>query len=182
MTDLGRRRHDVRERTSASRTTTGCSARATSAAITASYDGFAADPGTFHLSWSDERGSDPDVYYATFPSTSPRDRISTSRRVQVVRLGTRRRIRDVRFDDVRRERLSGLARPLRLTARSGSLVLVFEPERVRRASRRGSRCRRLPRCRRARTSMSVTAAGPSLTRRTNVRFDVDRPRAPRRSR
>ncbi len=33
------------------------------------YDGLAGDSGNFHLSWSDERGSDPDVYYAFFPST-----------------------------------------------------------------------------------------------------------------
>ena len=33
------------------------------------YDGMAGDAGIFHLSWSDERGSDPDVYYAYFPST-----------------------------------------------------------------------------------------------------------------
>ncbi len=34
------------------------------------YDGLAADAGNFHLSWSDERGSDPDVYYATLPSAA----------------------------------------------------------------------------------------------------------------
>ncbi len=34
------------------------------------HDGLAGDSGTFHLSWSDERGGDPDVYYAFFPSTA----------------------------------------------------------------------------------------------------------------
>jgi PKD domain/BNR repeat-like domain len=31
------------------------------------YDGLAADGGNFYLSWSDERGSDPDVYFAFVP-------------------------------------------------------------------------------------------------------------------
>ena len=32
------------------------------------YDGLAADGGNFYLSWSDERGSDPDVYFAWVPA------------------------------------------------------------------------------------------------------------------
>ncbi len=43
--------------------------RAYSTGYHGDYDGLAYDAGTFYVSWSDERGSDPDVYFAPFPAS-----------------------------------------------------------------------------------------------------------------
>ncbi|MFI5180209.1 MAG: PKD domain-containing protein [Thermoanaerobaculia bacterium] len=55
------------------------------------YDGLAADGGSFYLSWSDERGSDPGVYFAwvpeTFDGSTPDANVSAQQVYEAVRQG-----------------------------------------------------------------------------------------------
>ena len=137
-----------------------------------SYDGIAADAGNFYLSWSDERGSDPDVYYATFPtnvSAGPDFNVSAVQLYAAARAGE-----SASFDLVTTG-VNGFSGTLALSASpaisgltysfSSPSVSAGQPSRLSVSSTAA-----VPP---GTYLISVAAAGPTSTRQTNVRFTVD---------
>ncbi len=137
-----------------------------------SYDGIAADSGNFYLSWSDERGSDPDVYYATFPtnvSAGPDFNVSAVQLYAAARAGE-----SASFDLVTTG-VNGFSGTLALSASpaisgltysfSSPSVSAGQPSRLSVSSTAA-----VPP---GTYLISVAAAGPTSTRQTNVRFTVD---------
>jgi hypothetical protein len=135
------------------------------------YDGMAGDAGIFHLSWSDERGSDPDVYYAYFPSTvaaGPDFNVSARQVYASVRAGESTTV------DLTTSAANGFAGSLSLSASppvpglsytfSSASVTAGQPAQLTVSS--------TPAVLPGTYLVSVAAAGPSFTRQTNVRFDV----------
>jgi hypothetical protein len=135
------------------------------------YDGMAGDAGIFHLSWSDERGSDPDVYYAYFPSTvtaGPDFNVSARQVYASVRAG------ESATYDLTTSAANGFAGSLSLSASpavsglsytlSSASVTAGQPAQLTVSS--------TPAVLPGTYLVSVSAAGPSFTRQTNVRVDV----------
>ena len=129
------------------------------------------DAGILHLSWSDERGSDPDVYYAFFPSTvtaGPDFDVSSRQVYGSVRAG------ESTTYDLTTSAANGFAGSLSLSASppvpglsytfSSASVTAGEPARLTVSS--------TPAVLPGTYLVSVAAAGPSFTRLTNVRLDV----------
>jgi hypothetical protein len=127
------------------------------------YDGLAGDSGNFHLSWSDERGSDPDVYYAYLPSTvaaGPDFNVSARQVYAAVRGGE-----SATFDLVT-SAVNGFSGPLALSVSPASGTRS-RARTWRRANPRGSPCPRRPRRRRERIcSRSPRRGPPPRARRT----------------
>jgi len=135
------------------------------------YDGMAGDAGNFHLSWSDERGSDPDVYYATLSSAAtagPDFNVSAQSVYASVRAG------EAATYDLATSASNGFAGPLSLSASpsvpglsysfSSSSVAAGQPALLTvSATAAVSPGTYL---------ISVAAAGPAFTRQTNVRLNV----------
>ncbi len=136
------------------------------------YDGMAGDAEIFHLSWSDERGSDPDVYYAFFPSTvtaGPDFDVSARQVYASVRAG------DAATYDLVTTASNGFQGTLFLSnatpkipgvsySFSSANVAAGQPARLTLSSS--------PAVTPGTYLVSIAAEGPSSTRRTNVRFDV----------
>ena len=135
------------------------------------YDGMAGDAGNFHLSWSDERGSDPDVYYAFFPSTAaagPDFNVSARQVYASVRVG------DSATYDLATSASNGFAGSLSLSASPSvpGLSYAFSSGSV-----EAGQPARLAVSATAPVSpgtflITVEARAPGFTRRTNVRLDV----------
>jgi hypothetical protein len=139
------------------------------------HDGLAGDSGSFHLSWSDERGGDPDVYYAVFPSTvtaGPDFNVSARQLYASVRAG------ESATFDVTTSAANGF---------SGSLALTASPQVLGPDAHfafgftNASVPAGQPSTLTVTTSLAtppgtyllaVTAEGPASTRRTNVRLNV----------
>ena len=142
------------------------------------YDGLAGDSGNFHLSWSDERGSDPDVYYAYFPSsvTSGPDFNVSARQVYAsVRGG------ESATFDLTTSAVNGYSGSLALSVSSpgsglpSSLSFAFSSANV-----EAGQPSRLTVSASAATPpgtylLAIAAAAPASTRRTNVRLNVQPP-------
>src|SRR6185503_13435877 len=135
------------------------------------YDGIAADGGNFFLSWSDERGLNPDAYFAQIPisrdANSPDFNISARKPFAPVKAGT---AVDFEFSTTS----AGIAGSLTLTAQPAvpGLQYTFTNASVntgdvaRLTVSAGSAAE-------AGTYMiNVAATGQGITRRTNVRVDV----------
>jgi hypothetical protein len=136
------------------------------------YDGLAGDSGKFHLSWSDERGSDPDVYYAYFPSTvtaGPDFNVSARQVYASVRAG------DSTAFDLATSAANGFSSTLALSVSppvpgltyslSSSSVVAGQPSRLTISSTTS-----VPS---GTYLISVSASGPASTRQTNVRLTVN---------
>jgi hypothetical protein len=136
------------------------------------YDGLAGDSGNFHLSWSDERGSDPDVYYAYFPSTvtaGPDFNVSARQVYASVRAG------DSAAFDLATSAANGFSSTLALSVSppvpgltyslSSSSVVAGQPSRLTISSTTS-----VPS---GTYLISVSASGPASTRQTNVRLTVN---------
>ncbi len=136
------------------------------------HDGLAADSGNLHLSWSDERGSDPDVYYATFPTNvtaGPDFNVSAVQTYAVVRAG------ESASYDLATTAANGFSGTLALSASpavsgltysfSSPSVSAGQPSRLTVSSTAAAPP--------GTYLISVTAEGPTSTRKTNVRFNVD---------
>ncbi|MFI5121136.1 MAG: PKD domain-containing protein, partial [Thermoanaerobaculia bacterium] len=135
------------------------------------YDGMAGDAGLLHLSWSDERGSDPDVYYAYLPSTvtaGPDFNVSARQVYASVRAG------GSAVYDLTTSAANGFSGSLSFSASprvpglsysfSSTSVAAGQPARLTVSSTLAV----LP----GTYLVSVAAAGPSFKRQTNVRLDV----------
>ena len=138
------------------------------------YDGLAADSGNFHLSWSDERGSDPDVYYATFPTNVT---AGPDFNVSAVQVYAAARAGESASFELATTAVNGFSGTLALSASpsvsgvtysfSSPTVSAGQPSRLTVSSTAA-----VPP---GTYLISVAAAGPGSTRRTNVRLDVDDP-------
>ena len=139
-----------------------------------SYDGIAADAGNFYLSWSDERGSDPDVYYATFPtnvSAGPDFNVSAVQVYAAARAG------ESASFDLATTAVNGFSGTLAFSASPAVSGLTYsfsspsvpagQPSRLTVSSTAA-----VPP---GTYLISVAAAGPTSTRQTNVRLNVDDP-------
>ncbi len=135
------------------------------------YDGMAGDAGTFHLSWSDERGSDPDVYYAFFPSTvaaGPDFNVSARQVYASLRAGESATV------DVTTTAANGFQGSLSLSASPNVPGLAYTFSSATVAAGQASRLTVLaaPSLPPGTYLVTVAAAGTSFARKTNVRFDV----------
>jgi len=141
------------------------------------YDGLAGDSGNFHLSWTDERGGDPDVYYTTFPSTvtaGPDFNVSARQVYASVRAG------EFATFDLTTSAVNGFAGPLFLSVAPASLPAPALFYFITRPDVTAGQPSRLTVSSSAATApgtylLTVTAKGPASTRRTNVRLDVQPP-------
>ena len=137
-----------------------------------SYDGIAADSGNLHLSWSDERGSDPDVYYATFQTNVT---AGPDFNVSAVQVYAAARAGESASFDLATTGENGFSGTLALSASpavsgltysfSSPTVSAGQPSRLMVSSTAA-----VPP---GTYLISVAAAGPTSTRQTNVRFNVD---------
>ncbi|HEX7614249.1 MAG TPA: PKD domain-containing protein [Thermoanaerobaculia bacterium] len=138
------------------------------------YDGLAGDSGTFHLSWSDERGSDPDIYYAFFPSTvaaGPDFNVSARQVYASVRGG------EAATFDLATSAANGFSGPLALAVSSVSPPVSGLGYAFSSANVAAGQSSRLTVSTSAGTPpgtylLVIAAAGPASTRRTNVRLNV----------
>ena len=136
-----------------------------------SYDGIAADAGNLYLSWSDERGGDPDVYYATFPtgvSAGPDFNVSAAQVYASVRAG------ESASFDLATTGVNGFSGMLAFSASpavsgltysfSSPTVSAGQPSRLTVSSTAA-----VPP---GTYLLAIAAAGPASTRQTNVRLNV----------
>ena len=139
------------------------------------HDGLAGDSGNFHLSWTDERGGDPDVYYTVFPSTvtaGPEFNVSARQLYASVRAG------ESATFDVTTSAANGFSGPLALSASTqvpapnaqlafgftNASVPAGQPSTLNVATSRATPP--------GAYLVAVTAEGPAATRKTNVRLNV----------